>query len=110
MNSNGLTPILPALYYLLKPLDVPGIYCHRHPRGAIYISHRLSSCRFCNDIAVFHEGRLVQRGSAGSAFANGVEVNSNLYVGWLRNFRKVPLHFGVVTDIMNNMIILISYT
>ena len=32
-------------------------------KTAIYISHRLSSCRFCNDIAVFHEGRLVQRGS-----------------------------------------------
>lgn len=32
-------------------------------KTAIYISHRLSSCRFCDDIAVFHEGRLVQRGS-----------------------------------------------
>lgn len=32
-------------------------------KTAIYISHRLSSCRFCNDIAVLHEGRLVQRGS-----------------------------------------------
>jgi ATP-binding cassette subfamily B protein len=32
-------------------------------KTAIYISHRLSSCRFCNDIAVFHEGELVQRGS-----------------------------------------------
>ncbi len=32
-------------------------------KTAIYISHRLSSCRFCNDIAVFHEGSLVQRGS-----------------------------------------------
>lgn len=32
-------------------------------KTAIYISHRLSSCRFCNDIAVFHEGKLVQRGS-----------------------------------------------
>ena len=32
-------------------------------KTAIYISHRLSSCRFCNDIVVFHEGRLVQRGS-----------------------------------------------
>jgi ATP-binding cassette subfamily B protein len=30
---------------------------------AIYISHRLSSCRFCDNIAVFHEGRLIQRGS-----------------------------------------------
>ncbi len=32
-------------------------------KTAVYISHRLSSCRFCDDIAVFHEGRLVQRGS-----------------------------------------------
>lgn len=32
-------------------------------RTAIYISHRLSSCRFCDDIVVFDEGRLVQRGS-----------------------------------------------
>lgn len=32
-------------------------------KGALYISHRLSSCRFCDTIAVFHEGRLVQMGS-----------------------------------------------
>ncbi len=32
-------------------------------KTAIYISHRLSSCRFCDDIVVFHEGKLVQRGS-----------------------------------------------
>lgn len=31
-------------------------------RTAVYISHRLSSCRFCDDIAVFHDGELVQRG------------------------------------------------
>lgn len=32
-------------------------------KTAIYISHRLSSCRFCDNIAVFHEGELIQRGS-----------------------------------------------
>ena len=32
-------------------------------KTAIYISHRLSSCRFCDKIAVFHEGRIVQTGS-----------------------------------------------
>ncbi len=32
-------------------------------KSAVFISHRLSSCRFCQDIAVFHEGRLIQRGS-----------------------------------------------
>lgn len=32
-------------------------------RTTVYISHRMSSCRFCGDIAVFHEGQVVQRGS-----------------------------------------------
>jgi ATP-binding cassette subfamily B protein len=32
-------------------------------KTAVFISHRLSSCRFCHDIAVFHEGALIQRGS-----------------------------------------------
>ncbi|REE86140.1 ATP-binding cassette subfamily B protein [Paenibacillus taihuensis] len=32
-------------------------------KTAIFVSHRLSSCRFCHDIAVFHEGRLIQRGT-----------------------------------------------
>lgn len=32
-------------------------------KTAVYISHRLSSCRFCGKIAVFHEGELVQFGS-----------------------------------------------
>lgn len=32
-------------------------------KTAVFISHRLSSCRFCQNIAVFHEGRLIQRGN-----------------------------------------------
>ncbi len=32
-------------------------------KTAIYISHRLSSCKFCDEIAVFDEGRIVQRGT-----------------------------------------------
>ena len=32
-------------------------------KTAIYISHRLSSCKFCNDIIVFDQGKLIQRGS-----------------------------------------------
>jgi ATP-binding cassette subfamily B protein len=39
-------------------------------KTAIYISHRLSSCRFCNDIAVFHEGELIQRGSHDTLIAD----------------------------------------
>lgn len=32
-------------------------------KTAVYISHRLSSCRFCDEIAVFHDGMLVQQGT-----------------------------------------------
>ena len=32
-------------------------------KTAIYISHRLSSCRFCHDIMVFDKGEIIQRGS-----------------------------------------------
>ena len=32
-------------------------------RTAVYISHRLSSCRFCDEILVFHEGKMIQQGS-----------------------------------------------
>ena len=32
-------------------------------KTALYISHRLASCRFCEDILVFNEGKVVQRGS-----------------------------------------------
>ena len=32
-------------------------------KTAIYISHRLSSCRFCHDIMVFDKGEIIQRGT-----------------------------------------------
>ena len=32
-------------------------------KTALYISHRLSSCRFCDEIVVFHEGRIIQKGN-----------------------------------------------
>ncbi len=39
-------------------------------KTAVYISHRLSSCRFCDDIAVFHQGELVQRGNHDTLLAD----------------------------------------
>ena len=38
-------------------------------KTAIYISHRLASCRFCDKIAVFDEGRIVQTGNHGELLA-----------------------------------------
>ena len=32
-------------------------------KTAIYISHRLSSCKFCDEILVFHQGAIVQQGT-----------------------------------------------
>ncbi len=39
-------------------------------KAVIYISHRLSSCRFCNNIAVFHEGKLIQKGTHAELLAD----------------------------------------
>lgn len=51
----------------LDPMAEFDLYSHFDQiigdRGAIFISHRLSSCRFCKDIVVFDDGHLVQRGA-----------------------------------------------
>lgn len=39
-------------------------------KTAVYISHRLASCRFCNEILVFDSGSIVQRGSHGELMAD----------------------------------------
>jgi len=35
-------------------------------KAAVFISHRLSSCKFCHNIAVFHKGKIVQLGNHNS--------------------------------------------
>lgn len=51
----------------LDPLAEYDIYSHFDDlvgsKTAVYISHRLSSCQFCNDILVIDEGKAVQRGN-----------------------------------------------
>ena len=39
-------------------------------KTAIYISHRLSSCKFCDEILVFHEGAVIQQGTHASLVAD----------------------------------------
>ena len=48
-------------------------------KTAIYISHRLSSCRFCDKIAVFDNGSIVQRGSHDELVA---DKNGKYYELW----------------------------
>lgn len=48
-------------------------------KTAIYISHRLSSCRFCDKIAVFDHGELVQTGSHEELLADKEGVYAALW-------------------------------
>lgn len=48
-------------------------------KTAIYISHRLSSCKFCDEIVVFHEGAIIQRGSHNELVA---DTNGKYYELW----------------------------
>lgn len=54
-------------------------------RTAVYISHRMSSCRFCDKIAVFDGGRIVEQGSheellaAGGLYARLWEAQASYY-------------------------------
>ena len=48
-------------------------------RTAIYISHRLSSWKFCDEIIVFHEGEFIQQGTHASLAA---DENGKYYELW----------------------------
>ena len=48
-------------------------------KTAVFISHRLSSCRFCDKIAVLDHGELIQYGSHGDLLN---DVNGKYYELW----------------------------
>lgn len=48
-------------------------------KTAIYISHRLSSCKFCDEIVVFHEGAVIQQGTHETLVA---DINGKYYELW----------------------------
>jgi len=59
----------------LDPRAEAEVYAHFHKmvegRTSIYISHRMSSCRFCDDIIVFQDGQIVERGNHQELLAAG---------------------------------------
>ncbi|MBQ8813135.1 MAG: ABC transporter ATP-binding protein [Lachnospiraceae bacterium] len=68
----ALDPIAEAEIYS-KFNDIAG------DKTAIYISHRLSSCKFCDEIAVFHEGGVIQYGTHSELVA---DENGKYYELW----------------------------
>ena len=68
----ALDPIAEAEIYS-KFNDIAG------DKTAIYISHRLSSCKFCDEIAVFHEGQVIQQGTHAELVA---EESGTYYELW----------------------------
>ena len=48
-------------------------------KTAIYISHRLSSCKFCDEIAVFDQGAIVQAGSHDALVADEAGLYHKLW-------------------------------
>ena len=48
-------------------------------KSVIYISHRLSACCFCDEIAVFHKGELIQKGSHDALLADAEGKYSELW-------------------------------
>jgi len=57
-------------------------------KTAVFVSHRLSSCRFCHDIAVFHEGRIAQRGSHEALLADRGGKYRELWLAQARHYAE----------------------
>ncbi len=72
-NGAGKTTIIKLLCRLyeptaaLDPIAEAEIYENFnnmiHDKTVIFISHRMSSCKFCDEIIVFEHGEIVQRGA-----------------------------------------------
>ncbi|MCI9071800.1 MAG: ABC transporter ATP-binding protein [Lachnospiraceae bacterium] len=57
-------------------------------KTAVFISHRLSSCRFCDSIAVFDHGRLIQQGSHDVLAAEQEGKYSQLWQAQAQYYKK----------------------
>ena len=57
-------------------------------RTAVYISHRLSSCRFCDEITVFDRGRIVQQGTHDELMRDPDGRYSELWTAQAKYYQK----------------------
>ena len=57
-------------------------------RTAIYISHRLSSCKFCDEIAVFSGGSVIQKGTHEELLADGEGQYKRLWDAQAQYYNK----------------------
>lgn len=58
-------------------------------KTAVYISHRLSSCKFCDKIAVFDQGQLVQVGNHEELLADQAGVYASLWNAQAKYYETV---------------------
>jgi len=57
-------------------------------KTAVFISHRLSSCRFCDSIAVFDHGQLIQQGTHDALAADAGGKYSQLWHAQAQYYEK----------------------
>ena len=79
----ALDPIAEAEIYA-KFNDIAG------DKTAVYISHRLSSCKFCDEIAVFDHGQVVQRGTHEQLLADETGKYAQLWHAQAQYYTEAP--------------------
>lgn len=57
-------------------------------KTAIYISHRLSSCRFCDEIIVFDHGQIIQKGRHDDLVADAKGKYAELWCAQAQYYEK----------------------
>ena len=80
----ALDPIAEAEIYS-KFNDIAG------DKTAIYISHRLSSCKFCDEIAVFHQGSVIQHGTHTELVTDETGKYHELWTAQAQYYAKKPV-------------------
>jgi len=76
----------------LDPVSEHEIYQHFNElvqdKTSLYISHRMSSCRFCDYIYVFDEGEIVQKGSHEELMENKEGIYCQLWQAQAQYYQK----------------------